>query len=106
MTPVPDVSMQKSKHTLARTHIQAFDMAPSSGMPNPAVTDRSTQCGGDGADHDHQVTHAPTQRPHPKPLIPHTLSAAIRQKNGCGSPFLSIFDIAPNLIRDRPGGFS
>ena len=72
--------MQKRKHTLARTHIEAFDMA-SSDMANPAATDRSTQCGGDGADHDHQVTTHPL-RDHTQSVSFHTRSAAIRQKNG------------------------
>jgi hypothetical protein len=75
-----DVSMQKGKRTLARTHIQAFDMA-SSDMPSPAATDQSTQSGGDEADHDQQVTTHPL-RDHTQSLSFHTRSAAIRQKNG------------------------
>ena len=77
--PVSDVSIQKGKHTLARMHIQAFGMA-SSDMLNPAATNRSTQCGGDEADHDHQVTtHPLAQRPpHAKSF--HTIRRHTKEK--------------------------
>ena len=70
--------MQKRKHTFARTHIEAFDM-DSSDMAKPAATDRSTQCGGDESDHDHQVTtHPLAQRPHAKSF--HTIRRHTKEK--------------------------
>ena len=94
-----DVSMQKGKRTLARTYIQAFDMA-SSDMPSPAAADQSTQSGGDERGRPRPAgDHAPTQRPHAKPLIPHAIRRHTTEK-WVNRHFCPFSTSPQNLIRD------